>query len=964
MSLIHSGVAHDENPPGRGSGRYGWGTGANPFQHQFDFLSEIDKLKEKGLTENQIAKMLIGDKATTTQLRARITIAKNDIKKGQVFRAKELYDKYGNYSEVGRMMDVSEGTVRGWLKPVMEERLDRYTETANMLKAAIDKKGMINISKHAEHYLGCTQYTKDVAVSMLEEEGYVKGWFQVEEPGTGKMMTITALAPPGTTRSEIYKNRFNVQPIQTFTPDEGKTWWTPEFPESLDSKRVYIRYAEDGGTLKDGVIELRKGVEDLSLDGSLYAQVRIAVDGTNYMKGMAIYSDDIPDGYDVVYNTNKKRGVPAIDKNAVYNPENDTWSGKEVLKRMKVNKETGEVDQENPFGALIKAPKEVDGVIMPGGQRHYIDENGNEKLSPINKLRDEGDWDSWSRNLASQFLSKQPINLIHQQIDASIQSKREEFEEIMNLTNPVVKKKLLGTFADDCDATAVELSVQGFKNQAFQVLLPVPDLKKDEIYAPNYDNGDTVALVRYPHGGIFEIPILRVNNNSKPAKSIMEGAMDAVGINPEVAEQLSGADFDGDTALVIPIASNNLNVKSRPYLDSLKNFDNKALYKLPDDAPKVTQQTMEIEMGKVTNLINDMTVGGADFDEIARAVKHSMVVIDAKKHHLDYQQSARDYKINDLKREYQGTNPKTGQPAGASTILSKASSKVRIDERKEVNRVTDMTPEEYEMWKEGKKIYHPTGNKIKVKIDDPADMTPDELQLYNSGRKVYRVTNKPRQMEEYRMNLTDDATELVRDRNNPKEMAYANYANELKRMGEEARKEYRSIRATPVDQEAKKTYATEVESLLSKLRTAEMNNPREQIATVMANAMFSERLASNPEMDREHRQREKNLAMTRARALVGAGKEPINITDKEWDAIQANAISTDRLTRIVNNSNLDALKQRATPRDSSNSKDSLTTFQLNMIRSMGNSGMYTQKQIADKFGVSASVISQILKSAA
>ena len=59
-------------------------------------------------------------------------------------------------------------------------------------------------------------------------------------------------------------------------------------------------------------------------------------------------------------------------------------------------------DPDNPFGAFIKA----------GGQSHYIDKDGTEKLSAINKLKEEGDWDKMSKNLSSQFLSKQPIKLI------------------------------------------------------------------------------------------------------------------------------------------------------------------------------------------------------------------------------------------------------------------------------------------------------------------------------------------------------------------------------------------------------------------------------------------------------------------------------------------------------------------------------------------------------------------------
>ena len=132
-----------------------------------------------------------------------------------------------------------------------------------------------------------------------------------------------------------------------------------------------IRYADDvgpdgfKGIQKDGVIEIRRGVKDLSLGNSMYSQVRILVGKDKYLKGMAVYADgkDMPDGVDVIFNTNKSSNK----------------SFDEVLKSIK------EDDPNNPFGALIKAD----------GQYEYIDSDGKKKLSPINKTREEGDWDEW-----------------------------------------------------------------------------------------------------------------------------------------------------------------------------------------------------------------------------------------------------------------------------------------------------------------------------------------------------------------------------------------------------------------------------------------------------------------------------------------------------------------------------------------------------------------------------------------
>ncbi len=101
----------------------------------------------------------------------------------------------------------------------------------------------------------------------------------------------------------------------------------------MSSKRLAIRYAEDGGSKADGVIYVRPGVDDVSLDGSRYSQVRIAVDGTHYIKGMAMYKYDLPDGVDLMFNTNKS----------------DTTGNKlDALKPMKTDSPT------NPFGSSIR----------------------------------------------------------------------------------------------------------------------------------------------------------------------------------------------------------------------------------------------------------------------------------------------------------------------------------------------------------------------------------------------------------------------------------------------------------------------------------------------------------------------------------------------------------------------------------------------------------------------------------
>ena len=1007
--ILHSGVAHDENPPGRGSGRYAWGTGENPNQHKYDFITEVNRLRKNGYPDEEIAKILIhpnskvgelkqliyantsvstaqvnqlraqghsdkeiaqmifGDWASANELKAKIAIAEKRERQEMIDKVTELYYKtvtdanpQGNKSEVARKLGISESSVRGYLKAGKDSKNQKYWETAEALKRAIDESpvGIIDISKFTEHELGVTENTKKVAVAILQEEGYVKTWVKFNQLGTGNStseMVLTAPPGEGETIHDMYRkaqlNKFDVSGVKEYSPDGGAHFFVPEPPSSMSSDRIYIRRASEGGADMDGVIEIRPGVKDLTLGDSRYSQVRIAVDGTHYMKGMAIYSNDIPKGYDVVYNTSKPDDWP------MKGPNKNT----EILKRLKD-------DKESPFGATIKA----------GGQSYYEDPKGNYildengiyrkakkgevgkySLSPVNKINDEGDWDKWSRSLSAQFLSKQPIQLINQQLDLTVKERRSQLDEIKSLTNPMVKKKMLEDFADNCDKQASELRASGIKGQAYQVILPVKNVSENEVYAPNFKHGDTVALVRYPHAGLFEIPILKVNNKNESGKSIIGNSRDAIGINPKTAAILSGADFDGDTVICIPMKSNNIKIMNKKPLKGLIGWDFHNIYRLPDGAEPIKDSRKQTEMGKVTNLIADMTLAGAPEEDIEKAVKHSMVVIDCVKHRLDIKKSEQDNDIIALKREYQGVG-KNGMPKGASTVITRAGSKDYIDERREITRESDMTPEELKAFKAGKKVYRNTGKQITMKrITKVSDMTPEEKAIFESGRKVYREV-KPRNATQRieQMYMTDDARTLVHNPENQKEMAYANFANQLKKLSQDARKAYRSIKPTPVDPKARVTYAKEVSELKDQLKAAQANHPRERRAQSLGNKMLQEKLKSNPELefDKEHYGREKNRLLTAARAIYGAHANKIYITDNQWKAIQSNALSSSTVMNIFLKSDQDRFKQLATPKD----KKKLTKSNIQLAIAMHNSGMYTNKEIAEKFGVSVSTLYEYL----
>lgn len=897
--LVHYGMP-------RRSGRYPWGSGDNPYQHSGDFLSRIAELKSQGLSETEIAKSL---NLSSTEYRAYKAIAKNERRALDVATAKGLREKGYSLNEIAEKMGYSnDSSVRSLLNEGSEARMNQAQKTAEFLKKQIEEKGMIDVGVGVERELGISKEKLNQALVILEAEGYpIYGGGVPQVTNPGKQTNIKVICPPGTEHKDIYDYE-NIHSVTDYISHDGGETYDPKwvYPKSMDSKRLQIRYAEDGGVEKDGVIELRRGVDDLSLGTSHYAQVRILVDGTHYIKGMAVYSDDLPKGVDVLFNTNKKQGTPM----------------KDVLKKIKD-------DPENPFGSLIK-----EGIVDPdkgdelkGGQSYYYDKNGKKHLSLINKRAEEGDWGEWADKLPSQFLSKQNLSLVKKQLGLAASDKISEFDEICSLNNPTVKKALLKSFADDCDSAAVHLQAAALPRQKYQVILPITSMKDTEVYAPNYKNGETVALIRYPHGGTFEIPILTVNNKQMEARKILGTTpKDAVGINSKVAERLSGADFDGDTVMIIPCNSKGSKIKitSTPPLKGLEGFDPKAEY--PEKKGMKYMKNTQTEMGKISNLITDMTLKGASQDELARAVRHSMVVIDAEKHKLDYKQSEADNGIASLKKKYQGRVDEDGRyHEGASTLISRSKSEVSVIKRRG-NPVID--PE--------------TGKQSWKTVDDPKYVDK------KTGKTKMRTQRSTAMAE------TDDAHKL--SSGHPIEEAYADYANQLKGLANRARKEMMSTGKIAYSASAKKTYQREVDSLNAKLNLANSNAPKERRAQVMANAKIASMKQEYPDMTKVEIKKASQRALTQARTSVGAHREPIKFTDREWEAIQTGAISPSKLEQMIPKVDSDNLKQYATPRATTQ----LSNAKISKINAMKNSG-YSISEIAESVGVSSSTVSKYLK---
>ena len=885
--LMHYGVK-------RRSGRYPWGSGDNPFQHSGDFLSRVEELQSQGKSEKEIAEEL---KMSTTDLRMQVRVAKHERRMVLADRAKSLREEGKTLDEIAKIMGYNnDSSVRALLNENTATNKNKARQTAERLKQELAEKGALDVGSGAERELGVSSGVLQEALFILETEGYNRFGVGVPQVNNPKNRTITPIiSVPDIDQRQVYQDLSLVKSVGEYhSTDGGETWDKREYPASISSDRVKIRYAEEGGLAKDGVIELRRGVPDLDLGASHYAQVRIMVDGTHYLKGMAMYSEDMPDGVDIIFNTNKRSGTPKLD----------------VLKKI-------QNDPDNPFGAFIKA----------GCQSHYIAEDGTEKLSAINKLKEEGDWDKMSKNLSSQFLSKQPIKLIQTQLDLTYADAEDEFSEICSLTNPTVKKKLLMDFADECDSAVVHLKAAALPRQSTQVILPLTAMKETEIYAPNYRDGEKVALVRYPHGGTFEIPILTVNNKNKSAISILgPRTRDAVGINAKVAERLSGADFDGDQVVVIPTGG-RVNIKSTPALAGLKDFDAKVEYSTEGKTGirLLSKEATQIEMGKISNLITDMTLKGAPESDIVKAVKHSMVVIDAAKHKLDYKRSEQENDIATLRKKWQGYTDENGKErGGASTLLSRRKQDVEVPERQGSGRIDKQT---------GKVIYKESGR----------------TYLDAKGREV-QATTKIKLLDKTDDIRTLSSGTLVED-------AYADYANKMKALANRARLEYVATPTLARSASAARTYQPEVDRLTSALRLAQLNAPREREAQRIANARVKAKVDANNITDKDEISKIRRAAISDARIETGAsGKGTrITISDGEWEAIQAGAISDTTLKEILRYADPDVVRERATPR----TRTEVSEARANRIRAMANSG-HTNAEIADALGISPSAVSRIL----
>lgn len=892
-----------------GSGRYRYGSGESAYQHVRNFQTTVRSLRKKGMSETDIARHL---QMSTGEYRSKIGANKEQVHAYEVAMAKKLKAK--GMSNVAIAMRLykdpkKESTVRNLIKEADAPKKKAYEATEAVLKEELEKHRMLDVGPGVELNLGISETRLKNVLTQMEQEGYtVHRNFAVDQYGkaTNQKTTVKVLTKDDVPIKEVYDHMDEIVPagMEHFSDDKGHTWNERKPPESVSSDRIFVRYAEDGGTDKDGVIELRRGVKDISLGDARYAQVRVAVDDTHYLKGMAMYSDEFDTnpalkGYDIIVNSNKHVGTPIKD-----NPDPN---GSTVFKKMKD-------DPANPFGANVLPDDKLD----LARNRKWVDDDGVEHESAVRIVNEEGKWNDWSRNISAQMLSKQPPALAKQQLDLTYDAKREQLNDILALTNPTVKKKLLADFADSCDSDAVHLKAYGFPGQAGKVILPITSMPPNQIYAPSYADGTEVVLIRYPHASITEIPSLTVNNRHPEAKRTLGDAIDAVGISPKTAQQLSGADFDGDTVYVIPNPKGD--IKHKKQYEELKDFDTKEAYPGYPGMKVISHGHQQKMMGVVTNLITDMTIARASDDELVRAIKHSMVIIDSEKHKLDWKRSEQENDIRGLIEKYQVKAD--GSVGGASTLISRAKSKTYINQRrfKGVDPVT------------GEKIYEETGKR---------------------NWRGQLIQENSTQMAD-----TKDARTLISKHNSLVERIYAKYANQMKDLALEARREMEATPNLKYDPEARKLYSKEVESLNIKLTEAKKNAPLERQALILANVAVKQYLYDNPSVKNDHGalKKLKGRTLNQKREVTGANKKRVKFTDREWEAIQAGAVHDSFLKDILRNADSKEVKQRAMPRQ----KATISPARKQRVQSMLNLG-YSQADVASMLDISVSSVQDIVK---
>lgn len=216
------------------------------------------------MSEKEIAEYF---NMTTSQLRAKKS---QDAAKDTQARYNAVYAVYDggitSPTAIAKKLGMPNSTVTSILKKRNSAPHQIQNNTLDALKRAVDEYGYVDVGKGVNRYMGITEdRLKKSCVLLRDEEGYTLEQMNFRQATTNHSTQVKILAKPGTTRAELMEHQTDWHPPFEYTQDGGLTFQHREPVVNIDNKRVMVRYPDEGGKARDGTIELRRGVEDLSL---------------------------------------------------------------------------------------------------------------------------------------------------------------------------------------------------------------------------------------------------------------------------------------------------------------------------------------------------------------------------------------------------------------------------------------------------------------------------------------------------------------------------------------------------------------------------------------------------------------------------------------------------------------------------------------------------------------------------
>ena len=180
----------------------------------------------------------------------------------------------------------------------------------------------------------------------------------------------------------------------------------------------------------------------------------------------------------------------------------------------------------------------------------------------------------------------------------------------------------------------------------------------------------------------------------------------------------------------------------------------------------------------------------------------------------------------------------------------------------------------------------------------------------------------------------------------------------MKSLANEARKahltaKYETPKKNPT---AAKAYEQEVSHLKYQLNEAKKNAPIERRAQALAQSVVElERQNSGGQMSKGEYSKRLDRELKRSREILGAKRYQMDISPKEWEAIQSGAVPKTTQEEIFKYADAAILREYAMPKE----KKGLDKSYISLAKSMAKRG-YTLQEIADRFDVSPSTISNII----